>query len=256
MEDCYACKEKATSIEHVPPKCLFPELKDFPHKDLRKNLITVPSCETHNSAKSKDDEFLMISLAGMLGNNSIGYNHSITKVDRALRRSSHKLLERVFTANRRHHLIDLGDNKFIQAISGTPDLERLNNCVEQIAKGIYRHHFKENFNGNVKTLLSFLIVKDKNRSNLQKYLLAHARRDANEQMKHGANPNVFFYQIVEPDEFGVRLMKFSFYENVEIFCSLVPEGKELPANLGFDLMKRGIPVVFTLDGQEYPVHLE
>lgn len=52
---CYACENEATSVEHTPPKCIFPQLKDFPHKNLRRNLITVPSCDRHNSAKSKDD---------------------------------------------------------------------------------------------------------------------------------------------------------------------------------------------------------
>ncbi len=45
--------------------------------------LTVPSCEKHNNFKSDDDEFLMVSLAGILGNNSIGYIHSRGKVKRA-----------------------------------------------------------------------------------------------------------------------------------------------------------------------------
>ena len=256
METCYACQKEATSVEHVPPKCIFPELKDFPHKELRKNLITVPSCDEHNSAKSKDDEFLMISLAGMLGNNSIGYAHSITKVDRALRRSSYKLLERVFISNRKKLVLDLGDNKFIHAIAGTPDLERLNNCVDHIVRGLYRHHFRKNFSGHSKTLLSFLVVEEESRSNLQQFLLARARKDTAGLPRFGENQQVFFYQTVEPDEFGIMLMNLCFFENIEIFCALIPEQASVPNHLGFELMKRGMPVTFTLDGQEYPVHLE
>ena len=56
---CYMCTSAATSVEHVPPRCLFPEQKDLPiGVDLRKQLITVPSCDIHNSRKSKDDEYL------------------------------------------------------------------------------------------------------------------------------------------------------------------------------------------------------
>src|SRR5690606_38612967 len=95
QEQCYMCDEVATSVEHVPPKCLFPEIKDS-GVDLRVNLITVPSCEEHNCKKSHDDEFLMVSIAGMLGNNSIGYQHYNGKIQRALRRTSYKLLEKVF----------------------------------------------------------------------------------------------------------------------------------------------------------------
>jgi hypothetical protein len=46
-EICYWCGKKATLMEHVPPKCLFPEEKDVMdilNKSFRNNLITVPSC--------------------------------------------------------------------------------------------------------------------------------------------------------------------------------------------------------------------
>ena len=46
MNTCYMCEKESTSSEHVPPKCLFPEKKDLPDGvDLRKSLITVPSCD-------------------------------------------------------------------------------------------------------------------------------------------------------------------------------------------------------------------
>jgi hypothetical protein len=51
------CDAPATSREHAPPQCLFPELKEV-GRDLRRGLITVPSCDAHNGAKSKDDEFM------------------------------------------------------------------------------------------------------------------------------------------------------------------------------------------------------
>ena len=93
------CEQKATSVEHVPPKCLFPEYKDT-QRDLRLNLITVPSCDDHNGKKSRDDEFLMVSLAGIIGNNSIGYQHYRGKIQRALKRTSYKLLEKVFLSRK------------------------------------------------------------------------------------------------------------------------------------------------------------
>lgn len=256
-EKCYACDEEATSVEHVPPKCIFPERKDYPRKDLRKNLLTVPACDLHNSAKSKDDEFLMISLAGMLGNNSIGYTHSLTKVDRAMRRSSYRLIDRIFVKNRKNLKIDLGDNKFLHAIAGTPDIERLDRCFNHIARGIYRHHFNRNFTGAIKTLLGFImVVDDAGRSSLHQFLLARARRDIQDKPRYGANQEVFYYQLVEPDQFGLELINLCFFENIQIFCALQPENVETPSHLGFELMKRGIPVTFTLDDKEYPVQLD
>lgn len=62
QEICYWCGWVATSSEHVPPKCLFPESKDVKgiyDRSFRNNLITVPSCDKHNMKKSHDDEYLM-----------------------------------------------------------------------------------------------------------------------------------------------------------------------------------------------------
>ncbi len=77
---CYMCGNPATSKEHVPPACLFPEKKDIRTSAFRNNLITVPSCDLHNSKKSNDDEFLMACIAGVVGNNVIGFFHFRTKV--------------------------------------------------------------------------------------------------------------------------------------------------------------------------------
>ena len=49
------CDAPSTSREHAPPISLFPEADVF-GRDVRRNLITVPSCDAHNSMKSKDDE--------------------------------------------------------------------------------------------------------------------------------------------------------------------------------------------------------
>jgi len=65
---CYMCDLPGTTVEHVPPRSIFPESKDVGGQDYRKNLITVLSCPAHNNQKSQDDEFLMVSLAGIIGN--------------------------------------------------------------------------------------------------------------------------------------------------------------------------------------------
>ena len=77
----------------------------------------------------------MVNLAGIFGNNSIGYWHKLGKVDRALRHRSKSLLGAAFK-NRRHYNLNK-DNKFLEIIWGTPDQDRLNRCFSQIAYGIY-----------------------------------------------------------------------------------------------------------------------
>lgn len=84
---CYMCSSPATSNEHAPPKCIFPEKKDLPSgEDLRKNLIKVPACEVHNTVRSKDDEYLLYALPPSLGSNPTGSDLFLNKVQRAIKR--------------------------------------------------------------------------------------------------------------------------------------------------------------------------
>src|ERR1700675_925028 len=90
---CYYCGRPATSAEHVPPRCVFPERKDAFGADWRKNLITVPSCDEHNLRKSKEDEFLMACITPVVGTNGAGYVQTRTKLRRAITRSDGRLLD-------------------------------------------------------------------------------------------------------------------------------------------------------------------
>src|SRR3546814_6410940 len=86
-DSCYMCDEPSVSKEHTPPRCVFPEQKDTNGKDFRKALITVPSCETHNSAKSKDDEYLMMVLTSYFNNNEAAQEQIRSKIARAWAKS-------------------------------------------------------------------------------------------------------------------------------------------------------------------------
>jgi hypothetical protein len=250
FEKCYMCDEMATSREHVPPKCLFPESKDVDEQNFREELVTVPSCEVHNSKKSKDDEFLMVSLAGIIGNNSIGFRHKLTKIDRAIRRSSGRLIEEVFLKQQKY-AIELKGNKFIEVIWGTPNYKRLESCFEHIAFGIFRHHFMERFRGKVKVLLGYLYSKDKNSTNFIEFVKHKAQIELTEKELFGKNGDIFCYQFTEKDEFGLFLLRMCFYGGVDIYISFIPENVVVPANLGMELMKRGIKTYISLEGKTY-----
>ena len=79
------CNAARTSDEHVPPKGIFPKKRDLPPGvDLRKQLITVPSCDVHNSEKSLDDEYLMYALVFGIQNNSTASEQVKGKITRAM----------------------------------------------------------------------------------------------------------------------------------------------------------------------------
>ncbi|WP_298375001.1 hypothetical protein [Azospirillum sp.] len=254
MELCYMCERPASSREHVPPRCIFPEEKDMPGESFRNNLITVPSCDIHNSAKSKDDEFLMISLAGIIGNNSIGFRHKFSKVNRAIRRNSKILLNEVFVGDKEFSLIEYEENKFFTCIWGTPNHERLNLCFDRIVRGLYLHHSGHRFQGKMRIVLGYLAIKDESKRNFHQFIKDKSEMELEGKEKFGFNADVFHYQISDTDQFGLSMFRLCFYGGLNIYVSLIPENTTLPKSFAFELMNRGIKTVFRLGDKEYEVN--
>jgi hypothetical protein len=244
------CDNPATSREHVPPKCIFPERKDFSGQNLREDLITVPSCEVHNSKKSKDDEFLMVSIAGILGNNSIGYRQNMTKVSRAIRRTSNQLLDNAFL-KRKHYVVNLEGNAFLEVIWGTPDYKRLENCFEHIALGLFFHHNAKRFKGRLKVVMGHLYHFEKNPATFIQFIKHRAEIDLKDRERFGNNPSVFFYQFTDKDKYGLFLLKMCFYEGVDIFVSFIPDGVMIPPNFAMQLIGGGIKTYLNLGDTSY-----
>lgn len=243
------CGQPATSREHVPPKCIFPERKDSEGRDFRDQLIRVPSCDLHNLQKSKDDEFLMVSLAGIFGNNSIGYQHKLSKVNRAIRRSSGRLLDAVF--QKREHFLITRDNHFIEVIWGTPDYARLTHCFECIAFGLYFQQFRTRFCGKLRVQVGFLHQSEQNPASFSRFIKHRAELDLNAADRLGRNPEVFFYQFSEPDEFGLRLLKMCFYGGLDVFVAFVAEGLKPPEILVMKLIAAGVETHLTVGNEVY-----
>ena len=251
MERCYMCELPACSREHVPPRNLFPESRDVGGENYRVNLITVPSCDLHNSAKSHDDEFLMVSLAGIIGNNSIGYRHKLGKVDRALRRSSNRLLDKVIIKKKEIHTIEVAENKFIDVIWGTPDVERLVKCFDHIVRGLHFHHFNAPLHGRVHVHLGFLKHDQANPQNWNQFVKRKTEMELQGKPCYGANPDVFFYQVTDKDQFDLFLFRLCFYSGVNIYAAMWPSSSSPPANLAMELMNRGIKTIITLGDEKY-----
>lgn len=252
MNTCYMCDRVAVSSEHVPPKCLFPETKDLQDSSYRKNLITVPSCDIHNSAKSKDDEFLMVSLAGIIGNNSIGYMHKFTKVNRAIKRSANRLLDAAFV--KRQHFYIKKDNEFLEIIWGTPDHVRLKECFTHIAYGLHLHHLHTRFEGEVNILLGYLHSEDLSNNNFVQFIRDGTAIELADIPKSGDNPEVFYYQFTRPDAHGLYMVHMHFYNGIDVYASFLPKGKDRPFHLGIELMCAGVETTFTLGEKEYRVN--
>lgn len=160
----------------------------------------------------------------------------------------------MFVANRKLCRIEIADNKFIDVIVGTPDADRLVQCFDRIVRGLYYHHFGTKLIGETKSLLGFVLHKSVSAKNFQKFIKRRAEMELAARPKHGSNPEVFYYQTTEPDQFGVFLFHLCFYGAVNVYVAVVLEGNPLPYHLGIDLMNRGIRTVLTLGNESYEIN--
>ncbi|MEK7951004.1 hypothetical protein [Luteolibacter soli] len=249
MKTCYMCHEPGVSKEHVPPRCIFPETKDV-QENLRQNLITVPSCDLHNSQKSDDDAFLLVSLAGIIGNNSIGYRQKITKVNRALKRSAFRLLHESLS-NPRIELLEYGPNQFVDVIWGTPDYDRLSTCFDRIARGLHFHHFGTKFTGRTRTLLGYTANPKANPREFQRFICEKVASELKDKPRLGANPEVFSFQFTDPDHFGLFVVHLQFYGGMDVFVGFMPADWVKPPDLVMELINLGIETIIREDGKTY-----
>lgn len=248
---CYICSQPATSKEHVPPVCLFPEEKDIKTSIFRNNLITVPSCDLHNSKKSKDDEFLMACLAGIVGNNVIGFFHNVTKVKRALARQGEDFVHILIRDSKKEVIKNIKGDIF-PVLVGRPDFDRLRSCFLHIAYGLYYHKFGKAFKGECHVLMDFLTYDNEES---EKYKLLCRKRfemEPNKPKAEGANPQIFRYEFLEPDEFELIALRITFYEGTNVFIAFQDVNAKKPFNLATELISSGIKTIVSFkDGSEF-----
>lgn len=246
------CEQTATSEEHVPPKCLFPEKKDTKGIDFRKNLITVPSCEIHNSSKSADDEFLMITLSGVISNNLVGQFHYLTKSTRAIRRKSKDFIDKQVLRNLKNIKVKISDKEYREIPIGNPNIERLESCFDHIARGLYYHEYQSKFIGEIRIFFGFLEYSDEKFQTLKRFI--KRRFEVEEKLKlmeKGENPGVFKYEFQKPDNFGLISVKLTFYEKTEVYISYRPINVAEPFDLATKLLLNGHKTILNLGEEKF-----
>jgi hypothetical protein len=219
---CYWCDSPTTSMEHAPPKCIFPVEKDTTDKiDRRLELITVPSCDEHNGAKSQDDEYLLSVLAVCILNNTVGTEQAKSKVLRALENNpklctqvlgdyEHVVAEDIATGNREH------------TVAFKLDHDRIVSVFEHIARALFFHHYGRAWQGNVTSFAEFQMAIGDDAIKINESY-EEIRTIADEliggEEKHGSNPDVFYYQFVDKlEETNMLLFRLTFYEGT---CALI-----------------------------------
>ena len=155
VANCYYCGAPATSVEHVPPRCIFPEMKDSSNVDYRKNLITVPSCDEHNSLKSKDDEYFFLVLMLTFKSNITGKQHLRTKGVRMITRKP-SLFSSVDTVGKNIRLNNTTGNLVEQGRLLRIDSVRYERILQHISFALYFHEFRTVFSGTYHMLINGL----------------------------------------------------------------------------------------------------
>ncbi len=216
---CYFCGAPATSKEHVPPKSIFPEAKDVQNgKDYRANLITVPSCDAHNSAKSTDDAYLMMVIVSYFQNNDAARNQIKSKVTRAWTKDKKlagtivKNLRTVPLGGSLHHAFEV-------------DTDRLDRSLELAAHGLHFHQFGVG-PPNPYRVISYPLAKlegeEANDVNTGRAdILRMAGELFNGQPVQGANPEIFWYQL-SPETEGRHVLRMCFYEAFTVIALSSP----------------------------------
>ncbi|MCE5181865.1 MAG: hypothetical protein LLG15_08700 [Betaproteobacteria bacterium] len=218
IRTCYMCELEATSDEHTPPKCLFPERKDVPDGiDYRVNLITVPSCEEHNSSKSHDDEYLLHVLSGSFTSSPVGLTQFMSKV----RRAFEKVPSKATSFIRRSEPILLKrhtEDEWEQGAQVIVEAQRLDLVLGNCARALYFHETEQKFVGPVQVITAFTMYSDtKFQANVTSSVDTTRTYFASHPPK-GENPSVFWYKFEESANTAIFFM--CFYSSSEVLVRL------------------------------------
>ena len=215
---CYMCGAPATSREHAPPLCIFPELKDMQDGiDYRKNLITVPACDAHNLQKSKDDEYLQLLVIHGYFNNPLAEQQFKTKLVRAFQRNP-ALLAQLHRDNT--PVVVNG----VATEAATIDRGRFERSLEMIIRALHFHVFKEHLHHPMRIHTTLLLdleseVAEKNNEGVEKFC-AGVRELIGDAVPQGANPHIFWFKYrCQERSCGWHL---SFYGGFDVYVLTSP----------------------------------
>jgi hypothetical protein len=203
------CINDSTSVEHAPPKCFFP-------KEMRTNLITVPSCPIHNEETSKDDEYARNVITMCIENNQTSNNHFLDKSLSSFKRSIGLAMP---------ILVSLKDASFykLNAMSFQIDRPRFDRIIRKIAYALFFREYGYTWEKLITP--STNQIKMSNMENDYLGVIFETFLDEFDTLKFkGENPLVFKYAFINSDVGKYDKVLFMiFYEGFP-FCVL-PDAK-------------------------------
>lgn len=211
LNTCYWCGAPATSREHVPPRNLFPKGKN-------KNLLTVPSCYTHNEALTKFDEKFRVYLQAR-ESNADALNEFQDRTFRGLSRPESQGMVRGLAKGARRVVVD-GQ----QTIAMSVDPEEQNMYFGKIIRGLYFHLFQTPAKGRIVSISKDFIVPGFDYDKLERIIGPYL--DDPNMMEQGKtdNPDIFRYKYARTADFGkeAAAIEMVFYGGVKVLGLITP----------------------------------
>jgi hypothetical protein len=225
---CAYCGAPSTTVDHVPPRCIYGDLTNGPPV----NLLTVPSCEQCNHPESKDDTYFRDAIALMASRHEEGFP---TNVRDAIHRSLHHAGSNFATpmggmladAKRAWTFADASFPLLLPGQAFRISWTRVKRTLDRIVRGLYWLERGE----PVSAELEIAVLGDRERERFKRHqeeLFDEIARSSLQGSKKSVHPEVFAYSVnftMEDPRIGVFL--FVFYRKV-IFMALVgpPDGHE------------------------------
>lgn len=184
MENCYMCNEPKTSVEHAPPRSFFPKAN-------RVNLITVPSCISHNENTSSDDEYARNIITVSINNNQKSIDQFFSKSLKSFKRnqeSTNKIVDTFINA----------DEVTIGAKAFRFDRARFDRVIRKIAYALYYSEYGKTWNRLLAVLTNQIKNSDLTNDSFGD-IFDEMSDDLNSLPLKGENPQIFQYSFIKFD---------------------------------------------------------
>jgi hypothetical protein len=186
----------------------------------------VPSCDAHNSHKSKDDQYLWQIVTATRQLNECGERMVRTKGLRTIARRPAMMRSLMQTAVPAY-VYDFSARSWQPTAMVQFELPRVFTALEHLARALYLWHFHEKWPGRVTVFPSFAGFppheKAADREFRQQWrgIIQKAAAAMAGLPRFGENQDAFYYQVMPPDGASGVVMLATFYGSATVTCGFV-----------------------------------
>jgi len=209
---CYWCgislTKESLRREHVPAFGFFP-------KGYRNNLITVPSCETHNNYFSDIDEKFQLFIKGFK-TNDVAIKDLNDRVKRGFeRKEKQKFVEELERTSRSGKIYGV-PHYFLALKENEAEL-----FVEKIIRALYFYHKHSPSKGVIQSVTNRIVYEGLNTIAIFEDLKMDLTTNLTQEGDY-SNPEVFRYRYL--DYGGLFTIFMQFYDHAEFIGIVYPDG--------------------------------